>query len=136
MKVVILGKWPTGEIDGGVANHTINLVKSLSELNGIEVFAISFGNESKIFKQHNVNILLIKSKKTYYIFPFLAIYRLLQEIKKIKTDIIHLQGSNLSPYLVVVGLLKDKYPFVSIILGIISKETSFSKRMNPPKHIG
>ena len=125
MKVAILGKRPLGNLNGGVANHTQNLIKSLSELNGIELALISFGNESKIIRQGNARIILIKSRIIYYIFPFLAIFKLIQEIKKTKIEIIHLQGSNISPYLIVAGLLMNRYPTVSMVLGLVSKETPY-----------
>jgi len=127
MKVAILGKWPSGNLNGGVANHTQNLVESLRECNGIELSLISFGNVSKIIRLGNARIILIKSRKIYYIFPFLAILKLIKEIKKTKIEIIHLQGSNISPYLIAAGLLKDSYPAVSIVLGLVSKEILYRK---------
>ena len=44
-----MGKWPD-EIYGGVAVHTVNLIENLSKLDGIDLYFISFVNESKTFK--------------------------------------------------------------------------------------
>jgi glycosyltransferase involved in cell wall biosynthesis len=91
----------------------------------MELSVISFSNQSKIIRQGNTRIVLIKSRKIYYLFPFLAILKLFHEIKKTKIDIIHLQGSNFSPYLIVTDLLKSRYPTLVIVLGLVSKEARY-----------
>lgn len=99
MKVAVLGKWPKETLSGGVAVHTVSLVKELSQLKGLKIHMVSFGEDSKILNENNLEINLIKNRRIYYILPFLALIRLWIEIKKINPDILHLQGSNISPYL-------------------------------------
>jgi glycosyltransferase involved in cell wall biosynthesis len=125
VKVVILAKWPEGDLGDGVAYYTKNLVKGFSKKNEIDVHLISFGKESKKIKEGNAHITIIKIRFIYFLFPFLAIMRLYQEFKKIKPDIIHVQGSNISPYILFAGLLINKCPSVLIILGIVSKEIKY-----------
>jgi len=130
MKIAILGKWPEGKLFGGVDNHTACLVKSLSKQKGINLHVISFGSLSKHFKEGNAEIVLIKSRKIYYLLPFLALIRLFLEIHKIKPDLIHVQGMTLSPYILLAGLLKNRYPTMVMILGIVSRETKFEDDTN------
>ncbi|MDP1552318.1 MAG: glycosyltransferase family 4 protein, partial [Methanobacteriaceae archaeon] len=49
---------------------------------------------------------IIKAHKIYYYIPFLAIIKLDLELRKVKPGIIHVQGSNVSPYLFYALLLK------------------------------
>lgn len=49
---------------------------------------------------------MIKAYKIYYLLPFLAIIKLAFEVRKIKPDIIHVQGSNVSPYLFYTLLVR------------------------------
>ncbi|ANF22625.1 glycosyltransferase family 4 protein [Thermococcus piezophilus] len=138
MKVVMLAKWSEKELSGGVAVHTINLVRSLSKFDELELYVISFGNESKTLKIGNAKVILIKAPKLYYIFPILALIRLAWEVKKIKPDIIHVQGSNLSPYLLYAVFLNRKakkvitfhsYPTIELVAHKKLKEGSFRYRI-------
>jgi glycosyltransferase involved in cell wall biosynthesis len=132
MKLVILGKWPSEDIIGGVANHTQNLVRSLSEQNEIELSVISFADKSKIIKHGNAKIIFIKSSRLYYLLPFLTIFKLFKVIKNEKIDIIHLQGSNLSPYLIITSLLKYRYPISIMVLGIVRIESRYKEESKLP----
>ncbi|MEN6554073.1 MAG: glycosyltransferase family 4 protein [Methanobacterium sp.] len=99
MKVVMLCKWSTDVLSGGVAVHVTNLVKELSKIEDLNLSVISFGESSEVLYEGNTKIILIKAHKIYYLIPFLAIIKLALEVRKIKPDIIHVQGSNISPYL-------------------------------------
>lgn len=99
MKVVMLCKWTTDILSGGVAVHVTNLVKELSNIKDLDLTVISFGETSEILYEGKTKIVLIKAHKIYYLIPFLAIIKLALEVKKINPDIIHVQGSNISPYL-------------------------------------
>lgn len=130
MKISILGKWPEGGLYGGVDHHTVYLVESLSKQKGVNLHMISFGSVSKNFKEGDAEITLIKTRKIYYLLPFLALIRLFLEIHKIKPDLIHVQGITLSPYILIAGLLKNRYPTLVMILGIVSRETKFEDDTN------
>lgn len=128
MKVVMLGKWPEGEPIGGVAVHTVNLVRHLGKFKELDLYMISFGNKSQILNEGRIKIILIKAKKIYYVFPILALIRLALEIRKIKPDIIHVQGSNLSPYLLYTLFLSPpKCQRTITVHGLVLIEAGFDK---------
>jgi glycosyltransferase involved in cell wall biosynthesis len=101
MNVVMLGKYPIGEIDNGVSVHTKNIIKYLGKKNSsdINLTVISFGERSSEIYDGSANICIFNACRIYYIFPFLAILKLYIEVLKRRPDIVHLQGSNMSPYL-------------------------------------
>lgn len=99
MKIVMLNNWPKINLSGGVAVHIINLVNELSKIENLNLCVISFGESSEILYEGKTKIILIKAYKIYYLIPFLPIIKLALEVRKIKPDIIHVQGSNISPYL-------------------------------------
>lgn len=125
MRVVILANWPEGELCDGVAYYTKNLAISLGKQDEVEVHVISFGNESKSLEDAKTHITWVKSRKIYYPFPFLALLRLFKEIERIKPDVIQVHGSNISPYILLGGLLRNKYPSILIILGLVSRESRY-----------
>lgn len=130
MRVVILGKWPGGEPLGGVAVHTVNLVRCLGKLNGLDLYVVSFGDESKVLTEGRAKIILIQAKKIHYVFPILALIRLALEIRKIRPDIIHVQGSNISPYLLyTLFLATRKCRKIITVHGIMRIEAAFKKGM-------
>lgn len=98
VNVLMLGNWPDQEPKGGPEVHTINLVKFLAKRNDLKITILNFGNENTKKDVENVNILTIKRKVIYYMFPALAVLRLLLIMKDINPDIVHVQGSNLTPY--------------------------------------
>ncbi|MGZ7108973.1 MAG: glycosyltransferase family 4 protein [Methanobacterium sp.] len=126
MKVSILGKWPDN-LDGGVAVHTVNLIESLSKLEGIEFHFVSFGDESKTIKMDNTSIILLKSRWIYYVCPILAILKLNAEIKKINPDILQLQGTNISPYLIYTLFSFNEFKKIINVYGLMFMELTFNK---------
>jgi glycosyltransferase involved in cell wall biosynthesis len=125
MNVTLLGRWPEGELVGGVARYTVNLVKSLGQIEELKTHFISFGTQSQTINLGNAKITMVKARKLYYFLPFLAILRLLKEVNKVKPDVIHIQGSNLSPYILLAGLLRKKYSSVLLVLGVVALESQF-----------
>jgi len=131
MKVVMLGKWPTDIVNGGVAVYTINLVRSISKLNRLNLYMISFGSESKVLSEGRTKIILIKARKLYYILPILALIRLALEVKKIKPGVIHVHGTALSPYLIYILFSSlHEYKKLITVYGLIGKEAKFRKNKN------
>lgn len=128
MKVLILGNYPLGKQIGGVAVHTVNLIKSIGKLddNNIEAYMISFGNESKSFTDGKVKIKIIKAYKIYYLFPFLALFKLNSEVRKINPQIIHVQGSNISPYLLYT-LFMSRAKKIITVHGLMCIELNYKK---------
>jgi glycosyltransferase involved in cell wall biosynthesis len=115
MKVLMLGNYPLGEQIGGVAVHTVNLLKWIGNLDeDIGVTMLSFGKENKSFKNDNVKIKIIKAYKIYYLFPFLALLKLHSEAKKSEYQIIHVQGSNISPYLLYTLFMSNAKKMITV----------------------
>jgi glycosyltransferase involved in cell wall biosynthesis len=126
MKVSILGKWPD-DLDGGVAVHTVNLVESMSKLKEIDLHFISFGDKSKTIKMNNTEIILLKSRWIYYIIPILPILKLNAEIKKINPDILQIQGTHISPYLIYTLFSFREFKKIVNVYGLMFMELSFNK---------
>jgi len=126
MKVVIMGKWPD-EIYGGVAVHTVNLIENLSKLDGIDLYFISFVNESKTFKMNNARIIFIKSRRIYYFLPVLSLLKLRAEIIKIKPDILQVQGTYIITYLVYALFSFNGVKKIINIYGLMFMESKFIK---------
>jgi glycosyltransferase involved in cell wall biosynthesis len=99
-----LGKWPEGEVYGGVAVHFKNLVKDLGKLGNVEMHVLSFGKKSHRLQTDDVSIVILKVRPIYYVLPFLAVLRLAMEVRRVRPDIVHIQGSNISPYLLYARL--------------------------------
>lgn len=100
MRIVMLGKWPTNRaVSGGVAIHTLNLVKEIGKSKESEFCLISFSESNGMLSEGYAKIVLMRSQRIYYVLPFLALLRLWVEVRKLKPDIIHVQGGNISPYL-------------------------------------
>lgn len=125
MKIAILGKWPD-DLDGGVAVHTVNLIKNLSKLDKTEVYFISFANESKIIKMNNAKVILIKSPRAYHFIPFLPLLKLKFVIKKINPDIVQVQGTNISPYL-IYSLFSFNNNKIMNVYGLKFNEVNFNE---------
>lgn len=126
MKVSILGKWPDN-LDGGVAVHTVNLIESMSKLEEIDLHFVSFGDKSKTIKMNNTKIVLLKSRWIYYVFPILPILKLKSEIKKINPDILQLQGTHISPYLIYTLFSFSEFKKIINVYGLMFMELSFNE---------
>ncbi|GAB6056784.1 hypothetical protein JCM15415_21000 [Methanobacterium movens] len=128
MKIVMLGKWPKSNLSGGVAVHIKYLVNALSKIENLDLYVVSFGENSEVFYEGNAKIVLIKSHKIYYLIPFLALIKLAIEVKKINPDILHLQGGNLSPYL-LYSLFFSNISSIITIHGYSSKEVLVHRKV-------
>jgi len=98
----MLGKYPVERVSGGVAVHTINLIHSLGKIDtaDLDFSIVSYGRDTRVFKDGNATIRMMKIHMIYYLFPPLSILRIAHEVRKVKPSVIHVQGSNLTPYLV------------------------------------
>ncbi|KKG86211.1 hypothetical protein DU57_02580 [Methanosarcina mazei] len=126
IKVLMLGNFPLNNSVGGVSVHTANLVKSIGKIDDdeFEFWFVSFGNRSMSFNCGNVRIRIVKAYKLYYILPFIAILKLHFVTNEIKPQILHVQGSNISPYL-LFALLKQNIRKIITVHGLMSIETKF-----------
>ena len=126
MKVVMLCKYPSLKDGywGGVATHVRSISRNLGKhvINDFEFYIISFGNKIDFKEIMEKNLILINIHWYYYIFPFLPLLKIFIEINKIHPDIIHIQGSNISPYslysLLNIGFIKNKIKIIFTVHNI------------------
>lgn len=124
IKVVMLG--PYLYEMGGVTTHIRKLAKYLSRRDDIELHIITISNENKQIKDDNFNVHVIKKS---FIYPFSipsVTWRLRRKILEIAPDIIHAQGTIVS-YSTAAALVRNKYPTLLTVHGIVSKEIKYSK---------
>lgn len=127
MKILMLGKWPIDDVSGGVANHVYNLVNSLSEFEQINLRFLSFSTIDKEIHLKNSTIKNIKVKNIDLICPLLLLLKINKEINNFKPDILHLQGSNFSPYFLYIRLFSFRAKKIVTIHGIVHKEARFKR---------
>lgn len=127
MKIVMLGKYTTEPDVGGVAVHIVNMIESIGKLDNKEFdfHMISFGEKNNHFCKGNSKVTIYKTPKIYFILPILSILKLHSEIQKINPDIIHVQGSNISPYLVYLLSFLPNATKIITVHGLISIESEY-----------
>jgi glycosyltransferase involved in cell wall biosynthesis len=110
----------------GVMEHIKKLVKHLSRREDVELHLISIGDKNRQFKRDNVNVHEIKKTLPY---PF-SIPRLVWSLRhktiEINPDIVHAEGSFFL-YSTAAALLRNRYPTLLTVLGVILKEIKFQK---------
>lgn len=120
----MFGKYPEHGAGNGVAAHIVSLVNSMGMMDGkkYEFHMISFGDASQTIYDGNAQVKILKIYKIYYLLPIIPILKLMYEVKKIKPDILHVQGINLSPYLLYTLFSGKKYKKVITIHGYPTRE--------------
>lgn len=119
---------------GGIQTHIINLVDRLSYLKN-DVNILMFNKNNMGLKiERGVKYWHIKSRFYLYLFPFIAVKKLINEVNRISPDIIHIHGTSFNPYILAALLLKKKYPVVITVHG--SAETEFHFKRGIHKIIG
>lgn len=126
IKVVILGKWPEGEVARGPQVYTFNLIKNLGKSEKLLLTVVSFGSDNKIIQEGNAKIILIKTKKIYHDIPLLALMKLRSEIRSIQPDLIHVLGSNMSPYLLSSLFFARNMQRILSVFGVAHIEQAYS----------
>lgn len=127
IKVVMLG--PYLYEMGGVTMHIKKITKYLSFREDIEMHLITIGNKNKKTKIGNLNIHMIKKSLPYpFSIPSLVLF-LKHKIIEVNPDIVHAQGS-FAPYSTAAALVRNKYPTLLTMHGILAKELKFHKGIN------
>jgi glycosyltransferase involved in cell wall biosynthesis len=123
MKIVLLTKYPLGELSDGPAVHRAGLIYYISQRSDIELHIVTFGDENNDFKKNNLNLHVVKRTKAFYILFFapIALWIIRSKIRKIKPDIVHALGT-FPPWSTVATLVRNKYPTIVTLYGIASKE--------------
>lgn len=126
LKVAMIGGYAPGErkIIGGVDCHMDGLLRNLSNVNGIELYVISFGSKNKQIKRDNLNIYLL-NKGLFYPFsiPF-GLLNLRKIILKINPNIVHVQGTFFL-YSLASLLVGNKYSTLLTVHGLTKEELKF-----------
>ena len=127
IKVVMLG--PYLYEMGGVTMHIKKITKYLSFREDIEMHLITIGNKNEKTKIGNLNIHMIKKSLPYpFSIPSL-VWFLKHKIIELNPDIVHAQGS-FAPYSTAAALVRNKYPTLLTMHGILAKELKFHKGIN------
>jgi glycosyltransferase involved in cell wall biosynthesis len=101
MRIVMMGLWPDkGRVTGGVSNTILNQVREIGRSKEPEFYFVSFSPSGGTLSEGHAKIVLIRRRRIYYACPFLAVLSVWLAVRRLKPDVIHVQGGNLSPYLV------------------------------------
>ena len=128
IKVAMLAPYSPYSKQSGLWLHINELTKHLSYRDDIELHVITIGNKNKKFKRDNINVHVIKKSLPYlpYSFSIHLVWFLKCKTIEIDPDIVHAEGS-FAPYSTVAALLRNRYPTLLTVLGVILKQTKFRK---------
>jgi glycosyltransferase involved in cell wall biosynthesis len=129
IKVALLGGFSPDL--GGVATYTNQLIKYLAYRADIELHVVTFGDKHACYEHKNTyfekggfDLHVIEKPFGYPLSRPLLISYLRRKITGIKPYIVHSQGSGL-PSSTVTALVRDKYPSVLTVFGLIAREYKF-----------
>jgi glycosyltransferase involved in cell wall biosynthesis len=103
--------------------YTNRLMRYLSNRPDVDLHLITFGNGSQEVKQNHISVHTISLKRPLSFSIFLSPGSIARELLKIKPDIVHIV-QQLS-YSLIASLLKDKYPTLLTVVGLIARESKF-----------
>ncbi len=131
MKVAILCSYvlPKGFIAAGSTTYQVKLTRYLSRIKNIELHIVTVGKGNKQFKKDNLTIHVVKKGKHFSILFFhpLLLWKIKGKIIEIDPDIVHAISTGLL-FSDVAAFLRDKYPTVLTVYGIVSKETKYYRQ--------
>lgn len=90
---------------GGVASHVIGLCEHLWQREDIALNVITFGNIRRLTSIGNGSLRVLRTSLLDRLLPPIALFRLARALKQTRPDVIHVQGTNVSPYSLLVGVL-------------------------------
>jgi glycosyltransferase involved in cell wall biosynthesis len=124
LRVVILSSFKgVEEPEGGVSVHVLNLATSLAKLDGVRVSLISFGDRTETRQTRGFEVVTIMRKRWHKWIPLVPLMRLSRAVKMLEPDVIHLQGTYTSPYLVYFTMLAPgSLPKVATFHGYAAEE--------------
>ena len=128
IKVAMLAPYSTHSKHSGLALHINKLTKHLSYRDDIELHVITIGDKNRQFKRDNVNVHVIKKSLLYlpYSFSIHLVWFLRCKTIEIVPDIVHAEGSFI-PYSTAAALIRNRYPTLLTVLGVVLKESKFRK---------
>jgi glycosyltransferase involved in cell wall biosynthesis len=127
IKVAMLAQYLPDSKQNGVSMHINRITKHLSQRDDIELHLITIGNEKKQLRKGNLIIHIIKKiaklPESLLIFQTMS---LKHKIIEINPDIVHAQGTH-PPYSTAAALVRNKYPTILTVHGIVAKELKFRR---------
>ncbi len=127
MKVAMLGSYPLGNKLSGVGAHIEGLSLHLSQIDNIDLHVITFGNENKQFKEGKLNIHVLKRRFRAALSIPIETLRLRKEIIRINPNIVHAHDTSY-PYATAGVLVRNRYPTLLSVHGILAEMAKFSNR--------
>ena len=114
----------------GLTMHINKLTNHLSQREDIELHVVTFGNENKQLRKGDLTIHIFKTiAKLPEALLIFQIWSLKRKIMGIHPDIIHAQGS-FAPYSTAAALMRNKYPTLLTVHGIVARELKFYTGFN------
>lgn len=124
MKVAMVCDYPLKEIRGGASVYVDRLSKHMSRISDIEPHIITISNRQ--FKKDSLNIHAVKRVFPFVLYTPIDTWLLKREILKNNPDIVHVLGTHYA-YSPSAVLVRNKYPIVMTVFGIIAKEIKYEK---------
>ena len=129
MNVVLINNFPVdGDPSSGSPIIFEGFVRYLSLNENIKLNIISIGEKTAVYNKEKYNVFQIKKNRLYYI-PFitpLLYFKVKRIINRINPDVIHV-GCTGYWFFFIALLLQKRYPLVTTVLGILTKELSYRK---------
>jgi glycosyltransferase involved in cell wall biosynthesis len=122
-------------MDTGSTIYENKLTYYTSHIKNINLHVITIGNENKQFKEDNLIIHMIETRKLFYV-PFLTPilhWNMKRKIMDINPDIVHVISTSYI-YSPVAAFLRDKFPTVLTVYGIGAKEIKYNVRYYKHAH--
>ena len=112
----------------GASTHIKKTIEYLSDRDDIELHLITVGNKRREFKEGNVNVHMVKRLLPYPVPMLSSAWSLKHEVIEVTPDIVHAIGSG-SVYSTAAAFLRNRYPTLLTVMGLILKEIEFYKGM-------
>jgi glycosyltransferase involved in cell wall biosynthesis len=127
MRVAVLCQYPFEKMWGGPAIYIDRLTYHISCIKDVELHIITIGEKSKSFKNGNLNMHVVEIPKFLYLPVFIPYVTMLLNhiILKIDPDIVHAAIGTLPPYSTAAALIRNKYPVLLTVHGIVAKEAKY-----------
>jgi 1,4-alpha-glucan branching enzyme len=103
--------------------YTRKLCHYLSTRHDVEVHVVTIGDKTEYIKKGDIHLHTIELKRPSSIFVFLNIPFIKHKLMEINPDIIHVIQQTAKSMAVV--LLRDKYPTVLTVVGIVAMESKY-----------
>ena len=129
IKVAMLAPYSTHSKHNGLSMHINKITEYLSYGDDIELHVVTIDDKNMQFKKEDLNVHVIKKSLP---FPFSipsVVWHLRRKTIEINPDIVHAEGS-FAPYSTAAALLRNRYPTLLTVLGVVLKEIKFYKGIN------